>query len=75
VANLATKHAAATAVGLTGLFGYLSTVVSGWGIGFVAQHYGWHAGFMAICGFSVIGTVLFALAWFAPAHGYGQRGH
>jgi sugar phosphate permease len=32
-AALATEKAAATAIGLTGLFGYLSTVVSGWGLG------------------------------------------
>src|SRR5690606_12948781 len=33
VANLATKRAAATAIGLTGLFGYASTILSGWGLG------------------------------------------
>jgi len=32
-ANLATKRAAATASGFTGIFGYLSTIVSGWGLG------------------------------------------
>jgi sugar phosphate permease len=32
-ANLATKRAAATAVGLTRIFGYASTVLSGWGFG------------------------------------------
>lgn len=72
VANLATKHAAATAVGLTGLFGYLSGIVSGVGVGYIAQKYGWHMFFEAICGFSLMGTMLFALAWFAPAHGYSK---
>ena len=42
-ANIATKKAAATAVGFTGLFGYASTLVSGWGLGLLAQHYGWAA--------------------------------
>jgi OPA family glycerol-3-phosphate transporter-like MFS transporter/OPA family sugar phosphate sensor protein UhpC-like MFS transporter len=70
VANLATKHAAATAVGLTGLFGYLSGIVSGWGIGKLADLYGWDRAFEGICAFSLFGTILFALAWFAPAHGY-----
>jgi OPA family glycerol-3-phosphate transporter-like MFS transporter/OPA family sugar phosphate sensor protein UhpC-like MFS transporter len=32
-ANLATKRAAATAIGLTSIFGYASTVLSGWGLG------------------------------------------
>ncbi len=74
VANLATKHAAATAVGLTGLFGYLSGIISGVGVGYIAEHYGWSMFFQAICGFSVVGTILFALAWFAPAHGYSKSG-
>jgi hypothetical protein len=40
-ANLATKRAAATAVGLTSIFGYASTVLSGWGMGYLVHHYGW----------------------------------
>ncbi len=70
VANLATKRAAASAVGLTGLFGYLSTAPSGVGIGWLVEHYGWDAGFAMffVCG--VIGALLFALCWGAKAHGY-----
>ena len=70
VANLGTKHAAATAVGLTGLFGYLSTTVSGWGVGKVVDTFGWSIFFEGLLGFSIAGTLLFALAWGAPAHGY-----
>lgn len=73
VANLATKHAAATAVGLTGLLGYFSVVLSGVGVGYIAHNYGWTFFFELLCGFGVVGTVLFALAWGAPAHGYKQR--
>jgi phosphoglycerate transporter family protein len=69
-AKLATKRAAATAVGLTGLFGYLSTVLSGWGLGTLVQRYGWDAGFAALLGVAVIGTVLTAAAWGAKADGY-----
>ena len=43
-AKLATKRAAATAVGLTGFFGYLSTVLSGWGLGALVQWQGWERG-------------------------------
>jgi OPA family glycerol-3-phosphate transporter-like MFS transporter/OPA family sugar phosphate sensor protein UhpC-like MFS transporter len=70
--NLATKRAAATAVGLTSIFGYASTTLSGWGLGYVVQHYGWGTGFagLVVCG--VIGTALFILAWPAKAHGYKQ---
>jgi sugar phosphate permease len=39
VANLATKRAAAAAVGLTSVFGYLSTTLSGVGIGALVQRY------------------------------------
>ena len=70
VANLATKEAAATAVGLTGLFGYASTVVSGWGMGWVVQHYGWDWAFVVMliaCGATVL---LFIAAWHAPRDGY-----
>ncbi len=69
-ANLATKRAAATAVGLTSIFGYASTTLSGWGLGYVVQHYGWNAGFAGLIGCAVIGTLLFIAAWPAKAHGY-----
>jgi OPA family glycerol-3-phosphate transporter-like MFS transporter/OPA family sugar phosphate sensor protein UhpC-like MFS transporter len=71
-ASLATKRAAATAIGLTSIFGYASTVLSGWGLGFVVQHYGWNAGFAGLFGCAVIGTLLFIAAWPAKAHGYKQ---
>jgi OPA family glycerol-3-phosphate transporter-like MFS transporter/OPA family sugar phosphate sensor protein UhpC-like MFS transporter len=69
-ANLATKRAAATAAGFTGLFGYASTLVSGTGLGYIAQHYGWNAAFGALLGLGAIGTFMFILAWPAKAHGY-----
>jgi sugar phosphate permease len=69
-ANLATKRAAATAVGLTGLFGYASTVLSGWGIGWLVDNHGWNAAFQALLGVAAVGTLLFACAWPAKAHGY-----
>lgn len=69
-ANLATKRAAATAVGFTGVFGYLSTTLSGWGLGKLVDVFGWHAGFLAIIAFGLVGTVLFALGWNLKPHGY-----
>ncbi len=69
-AKLATKHAAATAVGLTGLFGYLSTTLSGWGLGALVQWQGWDAGLAGLLVVAVIGTVLFIAAWGAKADGY-----
>ncbi|MBN2293215.1 MAG: MFS transporter [Pirellulales bacterium] len=72
-ANLATKRAAATAVGLTGLFGYASTLVSGVGIGILVDKYGWNAGFLLFVIAAFIGCLLFAFCWPARADGYRQE--
>jgi OPA family glycerol-3-phosphate transporter-like MFS transporter/OPA family sugar phosphate sensor protein UhpC-like MFS transporter len=72
-ANLATKRAAATSVGLTGIFGYASTVLSGWGLGLLVQHYGWAAAFQALIGVAAVGAVIFILCWNAPADGYQEE--
>jgi len=69
-ANLATKRAAASAVGLTGLFGYSSTLLSGWGLGTLVKHYGWDAAFIGLLIIAVIGTIVSIAAWPAKAHGY-----
>ncbi len=71
-ANLATKRAAATAAGLTGLFGYLSTVVSGWGLGLLVQRSGWNVAFGVLLAIGALGTFMFILAWPAKPHGYGE---
>lgn len=71
-ANLATRKAAATAIGLTSIFGYASTVLSGWGLGTLVQHYGWDVAFAGLIIVAAIGSMLFALAWHAKADGYGQ---
>jgi len=69
-ANLATKKAAATAIGLTSIFGYLSTVLSGWGLGALVQHYGWNVAFEGLIIVAALGSLMFALAWRAKADGY-----
>ncbi|MDR1011208.1 MAG: MFS transporter [Opitutaceae bacterium] len=69
-ANLATKHAAATAIGLTGLFGYASTVLSGWGLGALVQARGWNAGLAGLGIAAILGMIFFFIAWPAKAHGY-----
>jgi OPA family glycerol-3-phosphate transporter-like MFS transporter/OPA family sugar phosphate sensor protein UhpC-like MFS transporter len=72
VANLATKRAAATAVGLTSIFGYASTVLSGWGMGKLVEHYGWGPAFGCIIAAALAGAALFAAALPAKAHGYAD---
>lgn len=73
-ANLATKRAAATAIGLTSIFGYASTVLSGWGLGAVVEHYGWDTVFRGLIIVTALGSLLFATAWKAKAHGYQPAG-
>jgi len=69
-ANQATKKAAATANGLTGIFGYASTAVSGYGFGYLAQHYGWNIAYIAIIIMALVGMGVFLLMWRAKADGY-----
>jgi phosphoglycerate transporter family protein len=69
-ANLATKRAAATAAGFTGLFAYASTLVSGYGLGLLVQRSGWDVGFGALLAIGAVGMFMFVLAWPAKAHGY-----
>ncbi|MCS7337342.1 MAG: MFS transporter [Verrucomicrobiae bacterium] len=69
-ANLATKRAAASAVGLVGLFGYLSTTLSGWGLGKLVQTYGWDAGFAGMIIVAGLGTATCLIGWNAKPHGY-----
>jgi len=68
-ANLATKRAAATAIGLTSIFGYASTTLSGWGMGRLVDRHGWDAGFAMLIVCAVAGTLLFIAAWSAKGHG------
>ncbi|MDR1680492.1 MAG: MFS transporter [Prevotellaceae bacterium] len=69
-ANQATKKAAATANGLTGIFGYVSTAVSGVGFGYVVQHYGWDVAYITIIAMALAGIGVSLLMWNAKADGY-----
>lgn len=68
--NQATKKAAATANGLTGIFGYLSVFVSGLGVGVLVDKFGWNYVFVGMIAVAVVGMVVFLLMWSAPADGY-----
>lgn len=62
-ADIVTKRAAATAIGLTGLFGYASSVLYGYGLGKLVDTYGWDAGFTMLTALAVLGAGFFALCW------------
>ena len=72
-ANQATKEAAAMSNGFTGIMGYASTTVSGIGIAFIKEHFGWGVTLGTISGFALVGMVLFLFAWNASANGYGKK--
>ena len=72
-ANQATKEAAAMANGFTGIMGYASTTVSGLGIAFIKEHFGWGVALSSIAGFALVGMVLFLFAWISSANGYKAR--
>ena len=66
--NLGTKRASAAAVGMTGIFGYLSTIVAGWGVGWMADHYGWGGPFALMLGCAVGTMLLMLTTWNVGAH-------
>ncbi|MGN0007100.1 MAG: MFS transporter [Alistipes sp.] len=71
-ANQATKKAAATANGLTGIFGYLSVFVSGLGLGVLVDHFGWNYVFVGMIAVAVVGMAVFMLMWGAKSNGYEE---
>ena len=70
MADIASKDAVATAVGLSGFFGYTSGIISGWGMGWLVTTYGWDLGFRLLMLCAGLGALLFAACWNAT----GPRG-
>jgi len=66
--NLGTKRAAAAAVGLTGIVGYASTLVSGYGVGKMVDAGGWGLPFILMLGCALGTMALMALTWNVGAH-------
>lgn len=64
-ATLVGPRGVATAIGLTGLFGYASSAVSGLGFGVLVGHSGWDAPFMLMTGAAIASALCFFLL--APA--------
>ena len=68
----ATKQASGSANGFCGIFCYAATIISGLGFGYLADKpgLGWNAVFIVAIIFGLLGTLLLALKWNAPADGY-----
>jgi phosphoglycerate transporter family protein len=62
-AEFGSRRAAAAGAGLTGTFGYLGSAVSGWGVGEIADKWGWDATFIFFAFCAVAGTFFFILNW------------
>ena len=64
-----TKYAAGTGNGIIGILGYLSTFISGMWFGHIADTAGWNKVYILTIAFGVIGSLIIALMWRAPADG------
>ncbi|MGX5174890.1 MFS transporter [Aliikangiella sp. IMCC44653] len=62
-ADFATKKAAATAVGLTGLFGYIGAFVANYGTGVISELWGWDYVIYFYLASAAIGTFLLLFTW------------
>jgi len=74
-ANMVPKSAGAADIGLTGLFGYMSTVISGWGLGAIVDKYGWDIGFLMLVIAAVIAMICFILLWNSNPHSPGTKAY
>ena len=59
----ATPRAAGVAGGFVGIFSYASTILSGIGFGFVAQHWGWNAAYATILAAALVGGAVLSFIW------------
>jgi sugar phosphate permease len=71
--NLGTKRASAAAVGLTGIIGYGSTIITGVGIGHLVDTHGWPAAFFLMLACAGITLVLMAFTWNVGAHPHAEE--
>jgi glycerol-3-phosphate transporter len=63
VADFASKRAVGVATGVIGVVGYLGSAVSGVGIGYIVDNWGWGGGFMLFIISALIGALFFGLTW------------
>jgi sugar phosphate permease len=70
--NLGTKRASAAAVGLTGIIGYGSTIITGVGIGHLVDIHGWPAAFHVMLACAAVTLVLMAFTWNVGAHPHAE---
>jgi phosphoglycerate transporter family protein len=74
-ADFATKVASASAVGLTGLFGYLGAAFCGVATGMLVDRYGWNGAIWLYSVSAVIGSILLATTWNRASPLIAQKKH
>lgn len=66
-ADFASKKTVGMAVGVTGTFAYIGSAISGVVVGWLADNYGWNAGFIFFIGAAILSCICFAMTWSAKA--------
>ena len=61
-ASYAPRDCAAAATGFNGLFGYVGATISGVGVGYCVDQYGWDGGLLFFLVAGILGIVAFAIA-------------
>lgn len=72
-AELAHKKAAATASGLTGLWGYLGAAAAGYPLGAICEHYGWSGFFWALSACAIVSALLLIPLWPVNTNRFAER--
>ena len=72
--DLGGKQGSSTTAGLLDSAGYLGAIVSGWGIGKIAEEYGWSAAFGFLAGVCGITAIVAAVYWIHQERTHGIRG-
>jgi sugar phosphate permease len=62
-AEFGSGRAAATANGLTGLFGYMGAIFAGFGVGLITDHFGWNFAILFYVACAAISLFFFSLTW------------
>ena len=57
---------------MAGILGYASTAISGLVFGALADKFGWNSVFEVAIALGIVGVILFAIIWKAPADGYAK---
>jgi phosphoglycerate transporter family protein len=72
-AEFGSRRAAATGNGMTGMFGYLGGAVAGWGIGKIADKWGWDYAFLFFVACAAAGAFFFMLNWNKTSQRYKDK--